>query len=90
MYGEGRGVARDDVQAVVWLRKSAEAGDANGELGLARMLGTGRGVAKNDAEAMVWLRKSVAQGNAQAKRLLGHLKGTGQVPAGQASAPAGR
>jgi len=68
MYMEGRGVARDDVQAVEWFRKSAEQGCADGQYHLGKMYEAGcGGLAQDDAEALSWYSKAAEQGNAEAK-----------------------
>ena len=54
MYREGRGVSRDDREAVRWFRRSAEQDDAWGQTNLGFMYGAGRGVERNDAEAVRW------------------------------------
>ena len=40
MYGDGRGVAQDDAQAVAWYRKAAEQGDAAAQNNLGWMTST--------------------------------------------------
>jgi hypothetical protein len=62
MYQEGRGVAKDDVEAVRWFRKGAEAGNALAMNRLGFMYREGRGVAKNEVEAVRWYRKGAGWG----------------------------
>jgi hypothetical protein len=66
MYANGRGVAKDEAEAVRWYRKGAEAGNIDAMLNLASMLAGGNGVAKDDAEALRWYRKGAAAGNSTA------------------------
>jgi TPR repeat protein len=70
MYEGGRGVAKDDAQAVAWYRKTAEQGNADAQYNLGLMYENGRGVAKDDAQAIVWYRKAAEQGNALAQNNL--------------------
>jgi TPR repeat protein/predicted aspartyl protease len=71
MYRDGRGVTRDDAEAVSWFRKSAEQGDAAGQSNLGKMYEEGRGVAKDETEAAKWYRKAADQGYAAAEANLG-------------------
>ena len=52
MYDEGRGVPRDDQQAVAWYRKAAEKGDAKAQYKLELMYAAGRGVPNGDHQAI--------------------------------------
>jgi TPR repeat protein len=55
----GRGVPKDDAQAVVWYRKAAEAAVPSGMLGLARMYLEGKGgLSKDDEQALGFARKA--------------------------------
>jgi hypothetical protein len=60
MYAEGRGgLRKDEVQAVGWFRKAADAGDASGMSNLAFMYREGRGgLPKDEAQALSWYRKA--------------------------------
>jgi TPR repeat protein len=49
MHAEGRGVARDEAEAIRWYRKAAEQGDATAQSSLASMYEQGRGVAQDSA-----------------------------------------
>lgn len=62
-YAEGRGVPKDDQQAVYWFRKAAELGHDSGQYELAVMYAEGRGVPKDDQQAYFWLLLSAAQGH---------------------------
>ncbi|MGI9403386.1 MAG: tetratricopeptide repeat protein [Hyphomicrobium sp.] len=46
MYGEGRGVARDDAKARAWFQKAAEQGDVKAQLKLGLMYAGARAVKK--------------------------------------------
>ena len=54
MYGNGRGVPQDEVEAVRWFRLAAEQGNAEAQLYLGVMYSNGRGVPQDDAEAVRW------------------------------------
>jgi hypothetical protein len=70
MYANGRGVAKDDTEAVEWYRKAAEQGNALGQNNLGVMYRDGRGVAKDDVLAVTWFRKAAEQGNALSQKNL--------------------
>ena len=69
-YVDGRGVTKDDAEAVRWYRKAAEQGNADGQFELGYMYESGKGVAKDGVEAVKWYQKAAALGNANAKRKL--------------------
>jgi hypothetical protein len=58
LYGRGRGVKQNDVQAVIWIRKAAEQGDVVAQLNLGTLLLEGKGTKQSDAEAEVCFRKA--------------------------------
>ena len=70
-YYNGKGVAKDQVQAVEWCRKSAEQGFAAAQCNLGYFYAHGEGVAKDLVEAVKWYRKSAVQGFAEAQYNLG-------------------
>ena len=78
MYDTGRGVPRDDAEAMRWYRLGAAQGRALAQHNLGLMYGTGRGVPRDDAEAMRWYRLAAAQGEARAQNNLGFLYVTGR------------
>ena len=67
MYELGRGVPRDDAEAVKWYRKAAEQGYARAQNNLGLMYGEGQGVPQDYAEAVKWYRKAAEQGRAKAQ-----------------------
>ena len=79
-YQTGRGVQRDDAEAVRWYRRAAEQGHALGQANLGFMYQTGRGVQRDDAEAVRWFRRAAEQGHAlgQANLNLGFMYQTGR------------
>jgi hypothetical protein len=65
-YRGGRGVQRDDAEALKWLRLAAEQRDAVAEFNLGVMYAEGRTVPQNNTEAERWYRLAADQGNAPA------------------------
>ena len=78
-YAYGEGVAKDEVEAVKWYRKTAEQGHAIAQFNLGIGYDNGTGVEKDEVEAVKWFRKSADQGVAQAQFNLGvhYANGTG-------------
>jgi TPR repeat protein len=75
----GRGVAKNEVEAVKWFRKSAEQGNTDAQAKLGWCYLNGVGIPKDDAEAVRWLRGAADKGNNDAKHNLGkcYLNGAG-------------
>jgi TPR repeat protein len=63
-------------EAVNWMRKSAEQGLADGQVGLGVFYDNGDGVAQDPAEAVKWYRLAVAQNNSDAMSDLARLLAT--------------
>jgi TPR repeat protein len=70
-YSYGRGVAKDDAEAVSWYRKAAEQGNVYAQYNLGEAYHNGDGVPKDDDESVLWYRKAAEQGNVEAQRRLG-------------------
>ena len=77
MYGTGEGVPQDEAEAVRWVRRAAEQGNADVQYNLGTIYGAGRGVPQDDAEAARWLRLAAEQGDALAQFDLGVMYVTG-------------
>lgn len=87
MYGEGKGVPQDDVEAVRWYQQAAEQGHADAQFNLGWMSAKGRGVPQDDAEAVRWYRLAAEQDNAIAQYNLGVMYAEGRgVPQDDAEA----
>jgi TPR repeat protein len=71
LYDNGRGVPKNDAEAMKWFRKAADQGNAKAQYALGLGYFIGKGVPKDDAEAMKWFRKAADQGNAKAQYNLG-------------------
>jgi TPR repeat protein/uncharacterized caspase-like protein len=63
LFRDGRGIAKNEGEALRWYRKAADAGNARGMSSLGFMYANGRGVAKDEAEAMRWYRKAADAGD---------------------------
>jgi len=70
LYGMGKGVNRDDAQAMKFFRAAADQGDPQAEFNVGFMYANGRGVPQDDSAAVSWFRKAAAQGWADAKKEL--------------------
>ncbi len=77
-YANGRGVAKDEIEAVKWYRKVADQNLAAGQFNLGLSYATGRGVEKDYAEAVQWFRKAANQNLASAQYNLGVCYDLGQ------------
>ena len=67
MYITGRGMARNDAEAIKLLRLSAAGNYAPAQFGLGAMYEAGRGVEQDDKQAFEWFEKAANQGNADAQ-----------------------
>jgi hypothetical protein len=66
----GKGISRDDGQAMKYFRAAADQGNAQAEYNVGFMYDNGRGVPRDDAQAVSWYRKAAAQGYADAQKAL--------------------
>ena len=77
-YASGRGVLKDEVEAVKWFRLAAGQGHANAQYNLGVRYAFGQGVLKDEAEAVRWYRLAAEQGLATAQFNLGVAYANGQ------------
>ena len=85
-YSTGRGVPRDDAEAVRWFQQAAERGHFSAQFELGLRYATGRGVSRDDAQAVRWFRQA-AERVVAAQFELGHLYSAGRgVPQDKAEA----
>jgi TPR repeat protein len=70
-YEQGKGVAKDQVEAVKWYRKAAEQNLAAAQNDLGACFYNGDGVTKDPVEAVKWFRKAAEQNFAAAQFNLG-------------------
>jgi serine/threonine protein kinase/TPR repeat protein len=73
MYEEGRGVEKDEVEALKWYRKAAEQGDTWVQNHVGKMYENGRGADKDYVEALKWYRKAAEQGYSWGQVHLGNM-----------------
>lgn len=73
-YYQGKGVEKDAVEAVRWLRMAADQNYATAQFNLGVCYEYGTGVEKDDAEASKLYSLAAAQGDQSAKAKLIHLK----------------
>ena len=78
MYANGRGVLKDDAEAVRWYRLAAEQGYADAQFNLGVKYDFGEGVPKDGAEAVEWYRLAAEQGYADAQFNLGGMYANGE------------
>lgn len=72
-YRLGQGCEVDEVEAVTWYDKAAQAGDVQGQFSLAVMYDQGLGVRPNDKEALRWYLAAAKAGDAPAQFNLGNM-----------------
>ena len=73
MYAKGRGIQRDDAEAIKWYRLAAANSNADAEFNLGRRYDDGQGVSQDYAEAAHWYLLAAAQGNVAAEVNLGFM-----------------
>jgi len=66
-----RGLPKNEVEAVKWLRKAAAQNDANAQYNLGICYANGQGVTNDPAEALMWIRKAAERNHALAQFILG-------------------
>lgn len=77
LYANGRGVLRDDHEAMKWFRSAADQGDAVAQLQIGIMYYDGRGVPQDYSEAARWYQLAAERGNPEAQYNLGIMYATG-------------
>ncbi len=73
MYAEGKGVIKNDAEAVRWFKKSADQGLAQAQYNIGYMYYKGKGVTKNKDYAKYWLKKAATSGFTTAQETLKKL-----------------
>ena len=74
---DGRGVQRNDFDAVRWFQKAALQGLVDAQYNLSVMFANGQGVRQDDTETVKWSRLAAKQGHAGAQYQLGLLYAVG-------------
>jgi tetratricopeptide (TPR) repeat protein len=77
-YQFGRGVAKDEAEAVKWYRKAAEQGNADAQFNLGLCYANGHGVGKDEVEAVKWFRKAAETENVNALNALAWILATSE------------
>lgn len=78
VYAEGRGVQRDDAQALVWYRRAAGRGYVPAKSALGRVYDEGKGVPRSQSKAMKWYGYAAQQGDISAQLALGLIYDSGR------------
>jgi S1-C subfamily serine protease len=81
-YEMGRGVAKNEAEAVKWYRRAADKDYSPAEFMLACCLLNGSGVDKDEREAVLWLKKAAEKGHMMAQNDLGafYAEGGPEIP----------
>ena len=77
-HANGKGVAKNDAEAVKWYRLAAAQGYASAHFNVGYMYSNGEGVLQDYAKAVKWYRLAAAQGDASAQVNLGFMYSSGQ------------
>jgi TPR repeat protein len=78
MYLDGKGVQRNNTEALRWIARSAANGSSSGQNNLGGLYRDGKGVTRDFAKAFAFFAASAAQGNAGGQLNLGLMYGMGQ------------
>ena len=76
-FAQGKGVEKDETQAVYWFHRAADLGHAEAQRNLAFAFLSGKGIVKNQAEGVRRLRIAAEAGDVPARRQLGYHYATG-------------
>lgn len=74
MYSNGKGVQKNDTQALHWYTQAAENGEKDAQYNLGMMYLNAEGTAKNLPLAKKWLQRAADAGDPDAKQVLKGLK----------------
>ena len=77
-FDYGKGVDKDEKEAVKWFTKAAEQGNARAQCNLGVCYQNGQGVSKDEKEAVKWFTRAAERGDADAKGKLGVCYVNGQ------------
>ena len=76
-FAQGKGVEKDELQAVYWFHRAADLGHAEAQRHLAFAFLSGKGIVKNQAEGVRRLRIAAEASDVAARRQLGYHYATG-------------
>lgn len=74
IHANGKGVPKNEIEAINWYRKAAEQGHAGGQFGLGSGFYLGRGVPEDYVQAYMWLALAKAQRHEKAAKGLDVVK----------------
>lgn len=79
MYRDGRGVSKDELNAMKWYRKAAEQGNSTAQINIASMYLNDTGIPKSLQlqQAEVWVRMAAEQGHPKAQAALAAMYANG-------------
>ena len=78
MYLDGKGVARNNTEALRWIARSASNGSSSGQNNLGGLYRDGKGVPRDYGKAAQWFSASASQGNSAGMYNLGLMYEMGQ------------
>ena len=73
MHRAGKGVERDDAEALKWFLAAAQNGHVSAQYSLGYMYRSGKGVTRDMDEALRWYRMAAEQGHPEARADLSTL-----------------
>ena len=79
LYGQGRGVEQDEAEALRWLQRTAELGEAKAQFLMANAYENGLGVERNPDRALSWYKRSAAEGYLPSMIALGAIHQQGAL-----------
>ena len=79
MHHSGRGIERNDKQALIWFHKAAEQDHADAQYYLGWLYLYGCGIKQDVEQAVLWYRKAAEQGHAGAQYNLGTMRNEASV-----------
>jgi serine/threonine protein kinase len=78
LYGMGKGVEKNDLEALKWIRRAADQGNVVSQNSVGVIYDQGLGVPADPAEAARWYQRAVDQDYNEARVWLGHLYAQGR------------
>ena len=73
MYEEGKGVVKDNQQAIIWYTKAAQQGDIKSQTNLGVIYANEENILRDYKLALIWFTKSASQRDASAQNNLGWM-----------------
>ncbi len=76
MYHHGKGIAKNEIEALKWYNKAVKQGNATAQHNLATMYINSLAVTQNDLLAYMWLSIAIENGNEESKVTLNTVRGS--------------